>query len=216
MAPSSIPNDIYQYSLLSAYNAGLKEGGPPVAFLTNHGTHGVGVFEAEEDDDDGGNDLPPSDMIQLDSVTYAIDSEGDVSRAEKGDQMPHTLVTVFQPSQKLKPPAGTRFKKVRELFASKAKNTPLPFRITGSFKYIGAKQATYWDVEGTIFGFCIPEWQKAISGDGLQCCFLTKDAQRGGKVVDFEMGDGAMLEFAKCGRFHLGFPQDEEYEELRI
>lgn len=214
MAPSSIPNDIYQYSLRSAYNAGLKDGGPPVAFLTNHGTHGVGIFEAEEDDDD--NELAPRDMIQIDSVAYAIDDQGDVERADKQDQMPHTLVTVFQPSQKLKPPTGTPYKKVHELFSSKAKNTPLPFRIQGPLKYIATKQATFWDVKGTIFGFFIPEWQKAVSGEGLQCCFLDDGLKRGGRVVDFEMGEGATLEFAKCGRFHLGFPQDEEYEQLRI
>lgn len=206
MAPSSIPNDIYQYSLHVAYNAGSKEGGPPVAFLKNHGTHGIGVFEAEEDDDD--NELLPKDMILLDGVAYAIDSDGDAEAADKSDQMPHTLVTVFQPAHKLKPPSGTRFKQVWELFAGKEKNTPLPFRLSGAFKYIGAKQATYWDVKGTIFGFRVPDWQKAISGEGLQCCFLSEDKERGGRVVDFEVGDGAVLEFAKCGRFHLGFPEE--------
>ena len=214
MAPASIPNDIYQYSLRSAYDAGLKEGGPPVAFLTNHGTHGVGIFEAEEDDD--GTELPTKDMIQIDSVAFALDNDGNAERADRGDQMPHTLVTVFQPNQRVKLPAGTTFKKVLELFGSKARNTPLPFRITGPVKYMGTKQATYWDVKGTIFGFCIPPWQKDVSGDGLQSCFLTDDKKKGGRVVDFEMGDGAVLEFAKCGRFHLGFPQDDEYEQLRI
>ena len=72
----SIPNDIFQYSLHSAYEAGLKDGGPPVAFLTNHGNHGLGVFEDEE-----------SDLIQVDSVAYSIDKDGDVEPAEKDDQL---------------------------------------------------------------------------------------------------------------------------------
>jgi len=213
MAPS-IPNDIYQYSLRSAYNAGLKDGGPPVAFLTNHGTHGYGHFEAEEDDD--GTEQPPRDMIQIDSVAYAVDKDGDAERADKQDQMPFTMVTVFQPAQRIKPPTGTTHKRVLELFAGRSKNTPLSFRITGEFKYINTQQATYWDVKGTIFGFCIPVWQKEVSGEGLQSCFLSEDKKRGGRVLDFEMGEGAVLDYGKCGRFHLGFPQDQEYEQLRL
>jgi len=208
MAPT-IPNDIYQYSLRSAYNAGLTDGGPPVAFLSNHGTHGIGIFEEYEDEDAG------RDMIQIESVAYSIDSNGDAERAEKDDQTPFAMVTVFEPKQRVQPPVGTGNKKVLELF-ERGKNTPMPFRVTGSFKYINTRQQTYWDVKGTIFGFAIPAWQKEISGEKLQSCFLSADKQQGGKVVEFETGDGAILEFAKCGRFHLGFPQDDEFEELRL
>ncbi|KAK5711066.1 hypothetical protein LTR17_018566 [Elasticomyces elasticus] len=214
MAPSSIPNDIYQYSLRSAYNAGLKDGGPPVAFLTNHGTHGFGIFEAEEDDD--GTEQPPRDMIQVDSVAYAFDKDGNAERADKQDQMPFTMVTVFNPVQRVKLPSGTTHKRVLELFAGRSKNTPLSFRITGAFKYINTQQETHWDVKGTVFGFCIPVWQKEVSGDGLQCCFLSEDKKRGGRVLDLETGEGAVVDYGKCGRFHLGFPQDPEYEQLRI
>lgn len=207
----SIPNDIYQYSLLSAYNAGLKDGGPPVAFLTNHGTHGVGFFESDEDEPSE----RPNDVIQVDSVAYSLDKTGAAEKAEKEDQMPFVMVTVFQPAKRVKPPAGTTSKKVKELF-EQGKNTPMPFRIAGRFKYIGTQQQTYWDVKGTIFGYCIPGWQKEISGDGLQSCYLSEDKKVGGRVLDFETGEGAILDFAKCGRFHLGFPQDDEFEQLRL
>lgn len=208
MAPS-IPNDVYQYSLRSAYDAGLKEGGPPVAFLTNHGTHGVGIFEDEEEGE------RPDDMIQIDSVAFSLDKDGDARRAEKEDQMPFTMVTTFQPTRRVKPPAGTTNKKVLELFEI-GRNTPMPFRITGAFKYINTQQQTFWDNKGTIFGFYSPKWQKEVSGEGLVCCFLADDKKKGGRVVDFETDAGAVLDFAKCGRFHLGFPQDPEYEQLSI
>lgn len=212
MAPASIPNDIYQYSLRSAYTAGLQDGGPPVAFLTNHGTHGLGFFESDEDEEGE----RPDDMIQIDSIAYTLDASGAATRADRGDQMPFTMVTVFQPTQRVKPPVGTGSKKVKELFERAGKNTPMPFRITGLFKYLNTQQQTFWDVKGTIFGYCIPAWQKDVSGEGLQSCFLNDAKKAGGRVVDFETGEGAVLEWAKCGRFHLGFPQDEEYEALRI
>ena len=200
----SVANDIYQFSLLSAFLGGLKDGGPPAGFLANHGTHGIGISEDEE-----------HDMIQIDSVVYSFDEDGEATRADKEDQVPFVMVTAFQPAQRVKPPAGTTSKKVKEAF-ERGKNTPMPFRISGSFKYISTKQQTYWDTEGTIFGFCIPTWQKAVSGDGLQCCFLADDKTRGGRVSDFETGDGAVLEWAKCGRLHLGFPQDDEFDQLRL
>lgn len=215
--PTSIPNDIYQYSLYSAYTAGLKDGGPPVAFLTNHGTHGVGYFELEVDSDDesDGKEQGPNDMIQLDSIAYSIDPEGNVEKAGKEDCLPHVMVTVFQPNQRSKLPVGANAKIVREMFA-KNKNTPMPFRIHGAFKYLSTQQETYWNVQGTVFGFAVPGWQKSVSGEGLQCCFLSADKRRGGRVREFEVGEGSGVEWAKCGRFHLGFPQDEEFEELRL
>ena len=200
----TIPNDIFQFSLLSAYNGGVKEGGPPVAFLTNHGTHGIGIFE-----DDA------TDMIQIDSVAYNLDDNGSATKADKEDQLPFVMVTVFQPTQRVKPPKGTTSKKVKEVF-ERSKNAPMPFRITGNFHYISTKQQTYWDVNGTIFGYNLPSWQRDISGEGLQSCYLAEDKTKGGRVADFETGEGAVLEWAKCGRFHLGFPQDEEFDQVRL
>ena len=200
----SIPNDIFQFSLHSAYNAGLKDGGPPVAFLTNHGNHGIGVFEDEE-----------SELIQVDGVAYSIDKDGDVEPADKEDQLPFVMVTIFDPKKRVKPPPSTTSKKLKEVFEA-GKNTTMPFRLKGSFKYINTQQQTYWDVKGTIFGFCIPNWQGHISGEGLQSCFLAEDKAKGGRVSNFETGEGALLEWAKCGRLHLGFPQDDEFEQLRL
>ncbi|KAK5134711.1 hypothetical protein LTR08_006226 [Meristemomyces frigidus] len=211
MPPNSIPNDIYQYSLLGAYNSGLKEGGPPVAFLTNHGTYGVGFFESDEDEED-----EPNDMIQVESVAYTLDRDGKATPADKQDQMPFTMVCVFQPAQRVKPPAGTGSKRVKEVFDRAGKNTPMPYRITGQFKYLNTKQKTYWNVKGSVFGYWIPSWQKEMSGEALTSCFLSEDKKVGGRVLDFETGEGACLEWAKCGRFHLGFPQDPEFEQLDI
>ncbi|EME46280.1 hypothetical protein DOTSEDRAFT_70317 [Dothistroma septosporum NZE10] len=204
MAVKSIPNDIFQYSLHAAWQAGLRDGGPPVAFLTNHGNHGIGYFDDEE-----------SDMIQIDSIAYSISPSGAVAPADKEEQLPHVLVTIFHPNKRAKCPAGTTSKDIKARFED-SKNTPMPFSIKGAWKYINTQQATYWDVKGTIFGFAIPRWQRSVSGDGLVCGFLSDDKKQGGRVIDFETGSETTVEWAKCGRFHLGFPQDEEFEELRL
>jgi alpha-acetolactate decarboxylase len=208
--PSSIPNDIYQSSLFSAHKAGLKSGGPPVAFLTNHGTHGTGYFESVS------STARPHDMIQLDSIAYTIGKDGTAKPAERGACMPHTSVVVFQPTYRLKPTPGTTSSKIKEEVFNMGRNTPMSFRVEGAFKSVTTEQKSYESVKGTIFGFVIPSWQEEVSGEGLVCCFLSEDKKTGGRVKEFETGEAAEVDWAKCGRFHLGFPQDDEYEELKI
>jgi alpha-acetolactate decarboxylase len=208
--PNSIPNDIYQYSLFSAYNAGLKSGGPPVAFLTNHGTHGTGYFESDS------SNTRANDMIQLDSTAYTISKDGTVKAADRGACMSHTSVVVFQPTHRFKAPPGTSSNKIKEEVFSMGRNTPMSFSAKGAFKSITTEQKSFEGVKGTIFGFVIPSWQKEVSGDGLVCCFISEDKKSGGRVKEFETGQAVEVDWAKCGRFHLGFPQDDEYEELKI
>ena len=135
--PNSIPNDIYQYSLLSAYTTGLKSGGPPVAFLTNHGTHGTGYFEAAS------SSARPDDMIQLDNTAYTINKDGSAKPAERGACMPHTSVVVFQPTYRLKSAPGTSSSKIHEEVFSMGRNTPMSFRVEGAFKSIGTEQKSF-------------------------------------------------------------------------
>lgn len=210
--PNSIPNDIYQYSLFSAYKAGLKSGGPPVAFLTNHGTHGTGYFESTP----ATSSSRPDDMIQLDSTAYTIDAQGTAKQAERGACMSHTSVVVFQPTHRFKAPPGTSSTKIKEEVFSMGRNTPMSFSAKGAFKSITTEQKSFESVKGTIFGFVIPVWQKDVSGEGMVCCFLSEDKTAGGRVEAFETGDAVEVDWAKCGRFHLGFPQDDHYEELEI
>jgi alpha-acetolactate decarboxylase len=182
--PSSIPNDIYQYSLFSAHKAGLKSGGPPVAFLTNHGTHGTGYFESVS------STARPHDMIQLDSIAYTIGKDGTAKPAERGACMPHTSVVVFQPTYRLKPTPGTTSSKIKEEVFNMGRNTPMSFRVEGAFKSVTTEQKSYESVKGTIFGFVIPSWQEEVSGEGLVCCFLSEDKKTGGRVKEFEIPAG--------------------------
>lgn len=207
--PASIPNDIYQYSLWSAYKAGLRTGGPPVAFLTNHGTHGIGIFE------DG------SDMIQIDQKAYVLDKNGKASQGPQNKQLPFVKVCVFQPSYRTTAPVGTNIGSLRKVFESGGpsaggSNTPMPFAVKGGFKSVKTTHQTFENAYGTIFGYAIPSWQSGVSGEGMQCCFLSGDKMTGGRVTEFESNAGTNVEWAKCGRFHLGFPQDEEFEGLEL
>jgi len=218
---ASIPNDIFQYSLITAVTSGLTNGGPIPPMLTSHGTHGIGIFS------DTTNSL-----ILLDSVAYSIDSDGRAQTAPPDANLPFTMVTVFAPTFRAELSGGLRKEGLRDLFASggkisSGKNTPMPFRIEGTFSSVevgahtsqeGGAGQTLKDVRGTIFGFVIPAWAGSISGKDVRSCFLSADegngVRRGGFVRDFEAGGNVRVDWAKCGRFHLGFPQSEEWETL--
>ncbi|KAK7935469.1 hypothetical protein PG985_000964 [Apiospora marii] len=220
--PSSIPNDIYQYSLWPAFAAGLDRGGPRVADLINHGTYGVGVFEkgSESPANGGGSGAlpfttPPREMVQIEGQAYSIAYDGTVEPAEPRANLPYAMVTVFQPTQRAELHSSFTFDDLRKVDWP---NSPTSFRITGAFRSVHTKQGLYEGVEGTIFGFMIPRWQAAVSGDEYsQMRFIDDDRkQGGGSVLGFEAGEGTLLESGGCGRFHLGFPQDDKFNQLKF
>jgi alpha-acetolactate decarboxylase len=172
--------------------------------------HGTGYFESDS------STTRANDMIQLDSTAYTISKDGTAKAADRGACMSHTSVVVFQPTHRFKAPPGTSSNKIKEEVFSMGRNTPMSFSVKGAFKSITTEQKSFEGVKGTIFGFVIPTWQKEVSGDGLVCCFLSEDKKSGGRVKEFETGQAVEVDWAKCGRFHLGFPQDDEYEELKI
>ncbi|OQO11735.1 hypothetical protein B0A48_03462 [Cryoendolithus antarcticus] len=211
--PNSIPNDIYQYSLHSAYTAGLQTGGPPVAFLTNHGTYGYGFFA------DG------TTMLQVDRTAYTFSSTGKATKAAQDAQLPFVMVCVFQPERRLGVDGMFgNMTVLRDMFKNgegQKVNVPIPFAVRGAFSKVKTKEGEWKNVQGTIFGFAVPKWASGVSGgwdgekaNGLRCAFLSGDKGTGGTVEDFECVTGSFLEFAKMGRFHLGMPFGAEAAEF--
>lgn len=105
-------------------------------------------------------------------------------------------------------------------------NSLMPFKLHATFTDMVLQTKDTYTIEnttGTIFGFIVPEWMKGISGLRIHCHFLgdcdasSHDAiMVGGRVVNFKVDSNASVEIAKCGRFHLGFPQVDEWENLKL
>ena len=206
----SIPNDIFQFSIYAALNAGFNTGQPQTSDLTSHGTDGIGVYE------DGAL------MILKDKQAYTISKDGTTRPAPMEARLPFAMVTVYQPSFRLKVPSITlesfdALISSSELGPAKGVNTVMPFKIAGRFDSLDfADGPARKTIDGTIFGFVVPAWMKHISGERIHAHFLDASEEVGGEVVDFRMNEEAVLSFAKCGRFHLGFPQGEEWEETKL
>lgn len=209
MAPS-IPNDIFQFSTHAALHAGFNQGQPRTADLTSHGTDGIGVYE------DG------SLMILKDKQAHSIQKSGKASLAPMNARLPFAMVTVYEPTFRAKIGSVTidsldALVSADDFGPAKGVNTLMPFKIAGRFSSIDfADGPSQKAIDGTLFGFVVPAWMKQISGPRIYAHFLDANEEVGGQVVDFRMEDEAVLSFAKCGRFHLGFPQGEEWEDVKL
>ena len=217
---ASIPNDIFQFSTWAAVHKGFNTGQPRAADLTSHGTDGIGVFE------DG------KFMALIDAKAYTIAKNGDVSRAQLQERLCYAMVTIFQPMRIAKfQESDINMKGLKELLSSVETlpgigggNSILPFKIRGTFAGLVLETPSpspdrQESVKGTIFGYKVPAWMEGISGPVLNCHFVSEESSgtgRGGRVVSFEAVKGAVLGVSKCGRFHLGFPQGEDWEDVKL
>lgn len=206
----SIPNDIFQFSTHAALNAGFNTGQPRTADLTSHGNNGIGVYE------DGRL------MALLDREAYAIEKDGTVVPGPQNDRLSFAMVTIFQPTYQVRLPSLT-FEGLEDLISSselgpaKGINSLVPFKIIGVFASISLKQGgVRTGVLGRMFGFMVPNWMKSISGPRIHAHFVEDLETKGGLVSDFQVEEPIALGFAKCGRFHLGFPQGPEWEDVKL
>jgi acetolactate decarboxylase len=216
------PNDIYQFSLLNAYHSGLTLSGPPVRALQGYGTDGIGYLPRNS-----------GELLFLDSTAYSIapnDSDRDECHVEhaKGDiQLPFVMVTKYVPEFSLEVNGEVDIDSLMDVLGCEGpiaggKNSFMPFRVRGTFSrvefYVVGHELV--DVKGTVFGFVSPKWAKHISVTGVHCYFLSeRDGEgklRGGKVKQFKTSGGVELTWSLTGRFHLGLPSGEEWEDLDL
>lgn len=206
---ASIPNDIFQFGTHAATAAGFNQGQPRTADLTSHGTDGIGTFE------DGRL------MILNNGEAHALSSDKKATPAPMDARLPFAMVTIFRPTFRMEVPS-LDMESLDDLLSSsklahaRAVNTLAPFKVVGMFKSVEFTDAReQHDMKGIIFGYAVPTWMKGISGPRLHAHFLADSGDVGGKVMDFET-DVATLSFAKTGRFHLGFSQSQDWEDMRL
>ena len=218
---ASIPNDVFQFSTWTAVQKGFSTGQPRAADLTSHGTDGIGVFE------DG------KLMILTDSEAYSIAENCKLSPAQLHKRLCFAMVTIFQPMRVINPQEfGLDMKKLEERLSSVEKvpgvggqNSVLPVKVGGTFLGLrlegpGGSLVERESVKGTMFGYRIPGWMEGVSGPRLNCHFVSEvkggDGGLGRRVVSFEALKDAWVLVGKCGRFHLGFPQGEDWEAFQL
>ncbi|KAF1974792.1 hypothetical protein BU23DRAFT_90975 [Bimuria novae-zelandiae CBS 107.79] len=218
---ASIPNDIFQFSTWAAVQKGFSTGQPRAADLTSHGTDGTGVFE------DG------KLMILSDRKAYSIAGSGELAPAQPQERLCFAMVTVFSPLRIIKTDhSDMSMKGLEEMLSSVealpglgGMNSVLPFNIEGTFTNLelvtaGGPLHKKGPTAGVMVGFMVPMWMEGISGPRMHCHFMSKDNDGankvGGRVLSVDLGSDAVIAVGKCGRFHLGFPQGQDWEGVQL
>jgi acetolactate decarboxylase len=224
---AKIPNDIYQFSLLSALNSGLNLSGPPVRALQGYGSDGIAYLPRNS-----------GELLFLDSTAYTIHPNASDATNEniiehaKGDvQLPFVMVTKFVPEFSLNVVGDMEMESLMDLFGCEGplaggKNSFMPFRLRGVFSWVELgivgprypssrsssasgspltptgtpeKEVVHelLDVKGTIFGFVGPKWAERISVSGFHCCFLSERNEEG------RLRGGRVKDFKASGAVEL-------------
>ena len=234
---AKIPNDIFQFSTTGALQAGFTGQGPIVHHLQGYGSHGLGAIAGTDDEliflDSQAYKFHSKDNLK--GKHLAKTASGDEGLA-------FVMVTKFLPEYQITVNGHFERNSVMDVIGSQGgdaggKNSFVPFRIRGSFARVKiAKnnalrrhqeplkqtetQDDLIDVKGTVFGFAGPEFFSGVSVTGAHCFFLSdrddNGERRGGAFVDFETNGQAEVSWAVTGRYHLGFPRGDTWENLSI
>lgn len=219
------PNEIYQYSIVSALMDGVAENGLPISTLLSHGDHGLGTFRHMV-----------GELIVVDGVAYQMKSDGKITAVDvdpKADVItPFAMNTHFQAKKVteavLESKAATY--DVISSMVPEAPNTYLSIRIEGVFKSVtyrtvggqcrpheglievGARQTsrTFENVEGTIIGFRSPKYMENVSVAGDHLHFISADKTKGGHLLGLASEGKVKVEVAPALKFHLELPENDE------
>ncbi|KAK2813012.1 hypothetical protein FQN50_001034 [Emmonsiellopsis sp. PD_5] len=216
------PNQIYQYSLLSALMDGVCNEGIPVSKLLSQGNHGVGTFERMD-----------GELILLDDKVYQLRAGGDVHEASSDDQIPFAVATNFSPAHTRTGQALRNKTSLDELLTSTVPCTAnmfVSYRIEGTFSSmttrtirgqeypgqplseLGDNQYVdhYKDVEGTVVGFRSPPAWQGLTVAGHHLHFISSDRARGGHVLDLSAAN-VTVGVAVASNVHIELPGSEEF-----
>jgi alpha-acetolactate decarboxylase len=226
--PQNVPNQIYQYSLLSALMAGVSDTDLSAAELSCF-SQGLGTFVRMD-----------GEMVLLDGKVYQLKSDGSVHQAGPYDKVPFVMATTLSPTAKFKTKLESKnslhaklsatFPGCQNLFiAYRAEKTKpswrrLKVRTVGGQEYPGQplselgdtqKVFEFNDVKGTVIGFRSPlNWQ-GISVAGEHMHFISEDRKFGGHVLELE-AEEVKIEAAVVSNIHVELSKTKEFNDAKL
>ena len=236
---AKLPNDIFQFSLLGAFNLGFVDPGPAVSALPAYGTHGLGHLARPTE----------GELLFLDSQAYQIhpnsnDSEfPTVQAAPKDARLAFVMVTKFVPEYEITVDGELELDSLLDVFSAEGPdaggwNSFIPFRVRGEFEVVkleailqrssptssgstdNAVLCEVADVKGTMFGFVGPRWVEGMSVSGVRCYFIADSRLdgkcTGGRVSAFRGKGPVEVCWGVTGRYHVGFPRGQSWDELNL
>lgn len=224
------PNELFQYSIISALMDGVASKGLPLATLLSHGDHGLGTFRHMV-----------GEMIVLDGELYHMKSDGSTARvdaAASDDIAPFAMVTRFEATAAATAPLSSKddVSAVLTRLLPRSRNHFVAVRLEGGrfgsvtvrtaagqteprqgLAEVGRNQTshTFEGEAGTVVGFRSPPFVDGGLGvPGVHLHFITADRRRGGHVLALDTaGADVRVLAAELTTVHLELPVgDDEFD----
>ncbi|WOO78858.1 Alpha-acetolactate decarboxylase [Vanrija pseudolonga] len=220
------PNELYQFSVVSALMDGVAGTGVPLRRVIEHGSHGLGTFRGMR-----------GELIALDGEVWKMKHDGSVLRADitpesqTEDYSPFAMVTDFVAEHRgtatLSAKSGVE--DVLRRLAPDAHNTHIAFRIDGAFKSIkvrtaqgqcfpgeGLKDVASRQVEvtlpashGTVIGFRSPQFLQGVVVAGVHMHYIDAGRTAGGHVLALESDGEVQVQVAELWRTVMDLPRGD-------
>lgn len=217
----SVPNVLYQTSLMSALLSGVYEGETTMAQLREHGDFGLGTFNKLD-----------GELIAFDGNIFQLRGDGTARRANPQQQTPFATMTFFNPTHEYRierPHTREELHQVIDKVVA-SQNAFCAMRIDGTFSRVDTRtvpeqerpykpmleavkeQPTFHfdNIEGVLIGFLTPEYMQGINVAGYHEHFINASRCSGGHVLDYQVEHGT-LTFGTVEKLMIDFPHDKDF-----
>lgn len=213
------PDTITQFSTIDAILAGVYDGEIECSELKDHGSLGIGTFNALD-----------GELVMLDDTVYQVPASGNPIKASQEMKTPFASTVDFIPDSTVPLDRQMTLEEIKGRINELASNTNLPcaIRVEGRFSYVKTRSVPAQvkpypplvevtknqpvfereNVEGSLIGFRLPEFVKGINVTGYHLHFLSHDRKMGGHVLNAVLDSGT-LEIDECHKLFLVLPESE-------
>lgn len=212
---------IFQTSTMGALLDGVYEGDVTVRELLRHGDFGLGTFNRLD-----------GEMLVLDGICYQLRGDGSARIAGLDELTPFAAVTWFRPDRSIEvsAPHDRAALKARIDESLESTNLMVAVRVTGHFSMIltrtvteqhppyrpfteatqDQQEVTFTDVDGTLAGFRMPDYEQGISVAGYHSHFIDTDHRYGGHTLDYQLVRGT-VEIGVRSELHLSLQRTASF-----
>lgn len=218
--------EIFQVSTVNALVEGLYDGEMTYGDLRKHGDFGIGTFNALD-----------GEMIAFDGNFRQIKGDGRVNSVDDRMKTPFAVVQFFKPNLSLEINECKTFEELAQKCdsVSSGKNCFYTIRIDGFFSFMKTrsvhrqirpykplnevtllqKEFEFENVEGTIAGFCFPDFTQGLNVPGYHLHFLSHDHLSGGHILDCTIMRGKLF-IDHTSNFHMELPRKKDFLEANL
>jgi acetolactate decarboxylase len=221
------PSAGFQISTLGALNLGLYEGAATLADLKQHGDFGLGTFAGLD-----------GEMVVLAGQVYQIKADGRALAVVDQVKTPFAAVTFFRRDRALRLAGTLTYQDLQQQISKQLPTANLPYaiRIEGTFpalqvrsvppqklpylplgEVVKQQQRVFElrQVRGTLVGFRLPAYFKAVNVAGYHFHFITSDRKTGGHVLAGEFLH-PLVEVQTLPDWQIKLPQHDAFAQALL